>query len=92
MNLSINIFSRRRFLGWERHSSISMMSGVKPYEDLLADLKSNPAKRAKDAWDYKIRSDPGLTSKFKGGGGDDIAYQEYLRNSYQNTLVRSLSL
>ncbi|WP_157751012.1 DUF3304 domain-containing protein [Janthinobacterium svalbardensis] len=42
------------------------MSGVILYENLLTDLKEDPLKRAKESWDYKIRSDPSFALKFKG--------------------------
>jgi len=63
------------------------VSGVKLYEELIAELKADPVERAKSAWAHATRYSPKELAEFRGP--EDPNYVSYLNNRYQDGLDRN---
>jgi hypothetical protein len=79
-------YQRERWELQRKHEA----EGVELYLSLLDELKKDPLRRAKDAWDFRQKDDPGSLRGYSGP--QDPRYQLMLKQEYEEGLERSRRL
>jgi hypothetical protein len=79
-------YQRERWELQRKHEA----EGVELYLSFLDELKKDPLRRAKDAWDFRQKDDPGSLRGY--AGPQDPRYQLMLKQEYEEGLERSRRL
>lgn len=61
--------------------------GIRLYETLLHELRTDPAKRTGDAWTHALKHEPDVLKNFTGP--DDPKFRDYLQQQYDEGLKRT---